>query len=276
MLSPLPPPPGEIALLLNRPRAATVVARGPLKCVKLDRPRFERVLGPCSEILKRNIQRYNSFISLTVWHVGPSGPHQQGWAASASEFGSMGGKRWGCGVKDMGFNIHNYRALISCLVLLLFFSILRVSFLLILCTLTWPVLSCSFMSKPTCRSVKTRARTEIIQLIIYCKWVIYTVWQLYMMHASRLSKNGVCTWMNLWRVRMNSGNKKEVKSCLRTAGGSEHTFLFSLAVCLFFPHLWLCAVPFLGQIRPALHWPLFPLKRRCRGLKTNKLLDVSF
>ncbi|KAJ1067304.1 hypothetical protein K5549_010422 [Capra hircus] len=59
-------PPGEIALLLNRPRAATVVARGPLKCVKLDRPRFERVLGPCSEILKRNIRRYNSFISLTV------------------------------------------------------------------------------------------------------------------------------------------------------------------------------------------------------------------
>ncbi|CAL8266529.1 unnamed protein product [Gadus morhua 'NCC'] len=50
----------------DRPRAATVVARGPLKCVKLDRPRFERVLGPCSEILKRNIQRYNSFISLTV------------------------------------------------------------------------------------------------------------------------------------------------------------------------------------------------------------------
>uniref|UniRef100_A0A672YMY8 cAMP-dependent protein kinase type I-alpha regulatory subunit n=1 Tax=Sphaeramia orbicularis TaxID=375764 RepID=A0A672YMY8_9TELE len=33
---------GEIALLMNRPRAATVVSRGPLKCVKLDRPRFER------------------------------------------------------------------------------------------------------------------------------------------------------------------------------------------------------------------------------------------
>uniref|UniRef100_A0A8C4EZW5 cAMP-dependent protein kinase type I-alpha regulatory subunit n=1 Tax=Dicentrarchus labrax TaxID=13489 RepID=A0A8C4EZW5_DICLA len=33
---------GEIALLMNRPRAATVVACGPLKCVKLDRPRFER------------------------------------------------------------------------------------------------------------------------------------------------------------------------------------------------------------------------------------------
>lgn len=30
---------GEIALLLDRPRAATVVACGPLKCVKLDRAR---------------------------------------------------------------------------------------------------------------------------------------------------------------------------------------------------------------------------------------------
>lgn len=57
---------GEIALLLDRPRAATVVARGPLKCVKLDRARFERVLGPCADILKRNIQLYNSFVSLSV------------------------------------------------------------------------------------------------------------------------------------------------------------------------------------------------------------------
>ncbi|KAM9843573.1 cAMP-dependent protein kinase type I-alpha regulatory subunit isoform 2-T2 [Aulostomus maculatus] len=57
---------GEIALLMNRPRAATVVACGPLKCVKLDRRRFERVLGPCSDILKRNIEQYNSFVSLSV------------------------------------------------------------------------------------------------------------------------------------------------------------------------------------------------------------------
>lgn len=64
---------GEIALLMNRPRAATVVARGLLKCVKLDRPRFERVLGPCSDILKRNIQQYNSFVSLSVWNL-PSYP----------------------------------------------------------------------------------------------------------------------------------------------------------------------------------------------------------
>merc|ERR1712158_167534 len=47
---------GEIALLLDRPRAATVNCRGPLKCV----------LGPCSEILKRNIQQYNSYVSLSV------------------------------------------------------------------------------------------------------------------------------------------------------------------------------------------------------------------
>ena len=58
---------GEIALVLNRPRAATVRAKGTLTCVKLDRQRFERVLGPCIDILKRNIQHYNSFVSLVVW-----------------------------------------------------------------------------------------------------------------------------------------------------------------------------------------------------------------
>jgi cAMP-dependent protein kinase regulator len=57
---------GEIALLLKRPRAATVKAEGTLKCVKLDRARFERVLGPCQEILKRNIEKYNSFVQLFV------------------------------------------------------------------------------------------------------------------------------------------------------------------------------------------------------------------
>uniref|UniRef100_A0A3Q0KDY6 Camp-dependent protein kinase type I-beta regulatory subunit, putative n=1 Tax=Schistosoma mansoni TaxID=6183 RepID=A0A3Q0KDY6_SCHMA len=57
---------GEIALLLDRPRAATVVAQGTLRCVKLDRKRFERVMGPCSDILKRNIAKYNSYISLSV------------------------------------------------------------------------------------------------------------------------------------------------------------------------------------------------------------------
>jgi len=55
---------GEIALLCNRPRVATVVAKGTLKCAKMDRARFERVLGPIQDILKRNIPRYNSVIRL--------------------------------------------------------------------------------------------------------------------------------------------------------------------------------------------------------------------
>ena len=33
---------GEIALMLDRPRAATITARGHLKCVKLDRARYFR------------------------------------------------------------------------------------------------------------------------------------------------------------------------------------------------------------------------------------------
>lgn len=57
---------GEITLLLNRPRAATVKAVGTLDCVKLDRARFERVLGPCIEFLKRNMANYNTYISQAV------------------------------------------------------------------------------------------------------------------------------------------------------------------------------------------------------------------
>ncbi|EYC42410.1 hypothetical protein Y032_0532g3041 [Ancylostoma ceylanicum] len=55
---------GEIALLLDRPRAATVVAKTPLKCIKLDRARFERVMGPVREILKRDVSNYNSYVKL--------------------------------------------------------------------------------------------------------------------------------------------------------------------------------------------------------------------
>jgi len=57
---------GEIALLTDKPRASTVVAKGPLRCVRLDRARFERVLGPCADILKRNMAQYNSFVSQSV------------------------------------------------------------------------------------------------------------------------------------------------------------------------------------------------------------------
>ncbi|OQV20091.1 cAMP-dependent protein kinase regulatory subunit [Hypsibius exemplaris] len=57
---------GEIALLFDKPRAATVRADGDLKCVKLDRQRFERLLGPVSDILKRNVTQYHSLIELGV------------------------------------------------------------------------------------------------------------------------------------------------------------------------------------------------------------------
>ena len=56
---------GEIALILDRPRVATVRSVGKLDCVKLDRTRFERVLGPCKEILKSNIGNYDSYICLS-------------------------------------------------------------------------------------------------------------------------------------------------------------------------------------------------------------------
>jgi len=53
---------GEIALITNKPRAATVTALTPLKCVKLDRDRFNRVLGPCEDILRRNISNYRKYM----------------------------------------------------------------------------------------------------------------------------------------------------------------------------------------------------------------------
>jgi len=50
---------GEMSLLLDQPRAATVTAVELTKCVKLDRARFERLLGPCSDILNRNMSLYS-------------------------------------------------------------------------------------------------------------------------------------------------------------------------------------------------------------------------
>lgn len=52
---------GEIALLTNDTRQATVTAKGSVKCVKMDRERFERVLGPCDAILRRNMEQYEKY-----------------------------------------------------------------------------------------------------------------------------------------------------------------------------------------------------------------------
>lgn len=52
---------GEIALLTHDVRRATVTAKVPSKCVKLDRERFERVLGPCEAILRRDMVNYKKY-----------------------------------------------------------------------------------------------------------------------------------------------------------------------------------------------------------------------
>ncbi|KAJ8659552.1 hypothetical protein O0I10_004529 [Lichtheimia ornata] len=54
---------GELALLNDTPRAATVVAQGRLKCATLGKKAFTRLLGPVLEILKRNSENYHAIIS---------------------------------------------------------------------------------------------------------------------------------------------------------------------------------------------------------------------
>ena len=49
---------GELALLRNEPRAATVIAKTECTCVTMDRHSFKRMLGPLDAILKRNIDLY--------------------------------------------------------------------------------------------------------------------------------------------------------------------------------------------------------------------------
>lgn len=50
---------GELALLTKKPRAATVIAFGSnVKCAILDIDAFERLLGPCIDIMKNNIPNY--------------------------------------------------------------------------------------------------------------------------------------------------------------------------------------------------------------------------
>jgi cAMP-dependent protein kinase regulator len=52
---------GELALLKNEPRAASVIAKTDCTCVSMDRHSFKRMLGPLDEILKRNIDLYVQF-----------------------------------------------------------------------------------------------------------------------------------------------------------------------------------------------------------------------
>ncbi|TRY97017.1 hypothetical protein DNTS_001439 [Danionella cerebrum] len=49
---------GELALVTNKPRAASAYAMDSVKCLVMDVQAFERLLGPCMDIMKRNIANY--------------------------------------------------------------------------------------------------------------------------------------------------------------------------------------------------------------------------
>ncbi|KAG8557315.1 hypothetical protein GDO81_018407 [Engystomops pustulosus] len=49
---------GELALVTNKPRAASAYAVEDVKCLVMDVQAFERLLGPCMDIMKRNITHY--------------------------------------------------------------------------------------------------------------------------------------------------------------------------------------------------------------------------
>ena len=53
---------GELALLKGEPRAATIVADTPCKCLSLDRMAFKRLLGPLEKILQRNSENYIKYM----------------------------------------------------------------------------------------------------------------------------------------------------------------------------------------------------------------------
>ncbi|CAD8203193.1 unnamed protein product [Paramecium pentaurelia] len=54
---------GEIALLRQAPRAASVIAETPCTVVYLDRDTFKRLLGPLEDILTRNFKKYEKYMN---------------------------------------------------------------------------------------------------------------------------------------------------------------------------------------------------------------------
>jgi cAMP-dependent protein kinase regulator len=53
---------GELALLFDQPRAATVEAMTPIKTVSLDQKSFKLLLGSVDDILKRNTENYELYM----------------------------------------------------------------------------------------------------------------------------------------------------------------------------------------------------------------------
>lgn len=57
---------GEIALLTQEPRKATVTTAEPTKVLSLDRSTFVRVMGPLKDILKRNMEQYSKVMASNI------------------------------------------------------------------------------------------------------------------------------------------------------------------------------------------------------------------
>jgi CRP-like cAMP-binding protein len=55
---------GELALLTNKPRAATVSSVGTTKCLRITKKHFDQVMGPCEQVLMRNMRTYTSYVDL--------------------------------------------------------------------------------------------------------------------------------------------------------------------------------------------------------------------
>eukprot|EP01123_Difflugia_compressa_P010465 TRINITY_DN3836_c0_g1_i1.p1 TRINITY_DN3836_c0_g1~~TRINITY_DN3836_c0_g1_i1.p1 ORF type:complete len:525 (-),score=71.76 TRINITY_DN3836_c0_g1_i1:319-1698(-) len=71
---------GELALLRNEPRQATVIAVGAVKCLTIGREHFNQVMGPCEDILRRNMGSYKSYEEL----VSSLKQSQEGGSAGVS------------------------------------------------------------------------------------------------------------------------------------------------------------------------------------------------
>ncbi|XP_051739975.1 cAMP-dependent protein kinase type II-beta regulatory subunit [Ctenopharyngodon idella] len=66
---------GELALVTNKPRAASAYAMDNVKCLVLGVQAFERLLGPCMDIMKRNIANYEEqLITLFGSHIAIEEP----------------------------------------------------------------------------------------------------------------------------------------------------------------------------------------------------------
>lgn len=57
---------GEIALLMSKPRQATVKADENVELLVLDRKTFTRVMGPLTDILKRDMSRYGKVMGQQI------------------------------------------------------------------------------------------------------------------------------------------------------------------------------------------------------------------